>query len=307
MKTLPVFQIGVGPDGGKGADDLLCVQIGKQIFRVPYQFHQPLHAGGKGGQYGLSHSAEQEIAFHAGDGGDALAAALGLMEENVLRLPGQSIQHQILRPVPMEAHRGRKQQFLHPVGIEPPAVEHRFAGNVLTAGSQKIAVFVLFNASDSGIQHGNHAVFHGAFVGGDAKLPGIHCAGGRCVQRALHAGFQHRLHILRFPPGKQPQAGYAVLHALLHFFAETGQGGFVVGHKQRTPPEEGNLQLPAERFKFRVAPHCHFRFQTAGPVVIARVDDGAVSPGDAGAHVLSLFQQHSGKLPAHQVPGREAA
>ena len=61
----------------------------------------------------LLRDAEQQIALRAGNGGNALAAAFRLKEDDVFRLLRQGIQHQVFRAVPVKPYVRREQQLLH--------------------------------------------------------------------------------------------------------------------------------------------------------------------------------------------------
>ena len=176
--------------------------MGEQVFGCVMQLPQALHGGGKGDAQGLAHAADEQIPLGAGDGGDALAAPVRLMENDPLRLRSQLVKNQIFRAVQVQPDRGRKEKLLDLVGRESGAVEDHVAGIGIFSGFHQIAVFRPADAQHLRVQQKLRAVLHGVFPCGDAQLPGIHRAGGRSVQGSCHALAEHGLHGFRFRTGQ---------------------------------------------------------------------------------------------------------
>ena len=147
------------------------------------------------------------------------------------------------------------------------------------------------NVPDFRIQQEFRAVLHCVFAGGDAQLPGVHRSCGGGVKGRGHAFFQHGLHGLRFRAGQEPQTRHAADGTVAELALHLWDGSGIIGHQQRAAPGEGDLQLGAEPLHAGVAPDGQLRFQTAGLIVVARVDDGGVGPGDARADIRLFFNQ----------------
>ena len=173
VETFAAVPVGIGPDRPEGADHLSHFQLRQQLLRRPVQLLKPLGGGGEGPAQWLSHTTDEQISLHAGDGRDALAAALRLMEDHPARLGGQRVQHQIFGAVRFQPDVRLEAKLLDPVGGKSGAVEDRFCENRPPVGLQKVAVFGPLNGQNFRIQHGLRAVLQGVFIGGDAQKPGI--------------------------------------------------------------------------------------------------------------------------------------
>jgi len=97
-----------------------------------------------------------------------------------------------------------------------------------------------------------------------------------------------------------------ILPTLMQLFFQNPVAFRIKAHHQRAAAGKGNLQFFTQRVKPRVAADGQFRFQTAGLVVIAGIDDGGIGPGDAGADIGFRFNQNGGDGVAPKIAGDKA-
>ena len=217
------------------------------------------------------------------------------------------IEDQKIRAIAEEPHRRREQKLLNPVRLHSGAVENRFAQDGFPIGFDDIPRLFFMNIQNPGVSQIVAAVPPGVFPGGNAQCPGIHGAGGGGVQGGGNIAAEHRLHFPGFLPGDQPQIRHAVFQAVGQLFLQHPFRPGAGADHQTATAVKGNLQFRTQLLKLPVSPDGHPGLQAAHPVVIACVDNGGVGPSDTGAHILRLLDQYGGSLPAHQIPGREAA
>ena len=99
------------------------------------------------------------------------------------------------------------------------------------------------------------------------------------------------------------QVGHTVGLAPLQQRVQTGTVRLIKAEHQRTVADEIKVQFFGQFPHQAVALHIEPGHLGAGSRVIARVDDGAVGLGGAGADVLGLFQQAGFQLIAGQLAG----
>ena len=167
VNTFAAFRIRIGTHRAKGADDLRGLRIGKQLFCGCMQLLQSFCGGAKGNPQHLPDTADQQIPFHAGNGGDALSAAFCLMKNHQGRLPGIFIQHQIFRAVQFQPGRGRESKRLHLVRRKAGTVEHHFAPVSILIGFHNEPVRVFPDSQNPGIQDHFCAVLYRILKSGD--------------------------------------------------------------------------------------------------------------------------------------------
>ena len=200
-----------------------------------------------------------------------------------------------------------KAQLLYPIRGKSCTVDDSPAAQFAAICFHQIAKLGFPDSNHSGSQHGFHPIGSSVFKGGNAQLPRVHRSGGRGIERACHTRCQHRLHCLCLPPGQKLQTRHAIADTLLPFSPELGQALLIIGHQQGAAAGKGNFQFTAQIIKRGISTNRQFRLPGTGFVVISRIDDGRVCPGNACTDIQFLFNQHDRQIPAHQIPGRKAA
>ena len=229
------------------------------------------------------------------------------MKEDVPWRRGSFIQNQIVRPVREDTNAGREQQLLHLVSGKPGTVDDYGAGEALLRRFYNIIPALPPKGGHRAVQPQLTAIFYCALTGGNAQLPGVHGAGAGGVQGGAYALFQPRLQFLCLLSAQKLQGGHAVFPPLFQFVPQNPISRRSVAEHQGAAAPEGHFQVLAEPGESGIGPDGHPGLQAAGPVVIARINDGGVGSGNAGAYISRPFQQQGGQLPAAEAPGGKAA
>ena len=296
----------MGAQAGERSDDRPQRQVFHAALGLGLHIVQLLRGGGSGllvGQVGGG-GAHQQVAVDGGRYQHALAHFAGQLEDGAGHQPARLLVQQAV--VALAGDDGEllfTDKIVHHIGIHARRIHHAPGADGALVGVDAPVLAVAGDVLHLGVESEFHPVVGGVLRHGDGQPEGADDAAGGGVQRRHHLIGQIRFQRAGLVTGKNLQVGHAVGFAPLQQRLQTGAVRLVKAQHQRAVADEIKVQFLGQLPHQAVALHVEPGHPGAGGRVIARVDNGTVGLGGAGADILGLFQQAGFQLIAGQFAG----